>query len=346
MTGSLARPAAAGQYPPATPALVPSGYLLAALALLVPAPPALAGWLAGAWVVRCGQVSRGRLAAAGGVTGTLALLIIGPTVAAGHLLGTVAALGAVLPATLTAGAVLEALSAIPVRGVGLAAVTIPAGVVIATIPRRQDPVVRPEWTAKARRRRLRAEARDRRRAERLAQSPRVAASNALGVALDPTPGLPSWRRGRLVVPPAGQLGLTTLLVGAPGTGKTTAAERVAHLCAQERRALCLIDGKGIDSLDEAIAAAVLAAWPEARIAAFPQRPVDLWRASPQQLANRLVAAWQFSDGAEFYEQAAMLGLRLALTAPGRPCGRPPSWSPGSTPAGWSGPGRATRARCR
>jgi hypothetical protein len=32
---------------------------------------------------------------------------------------------------------------------------------------------------------------------------------------------------------------------------------------------------------------------------------------PQQLANRLVACWSFSQEAEFYEQAAMLGLRLA-----------------------------------
>ena len=58
------------------PALVPSGYLLAALALLLIAPPALAGWLAGAWVVRCGWVSRGRLAAAASVTGALASLAI------------------------------------------------------------------------------------------------------------------------------------------------------------------------------------------------------------------------------------------------------------------------------
>lgn len=54
------------------------GYLLAALALLVLAPPAILGWLAGAWVVRGGWVSRGRLAAAASVTGALALLVIGP----------------------------------------------------------------------------------------------------------------------------------------------------------------------------------------------------------------------------------------------------------------------------
>ena len=261
MTGSPGRPAAVGQHSPATPALLPYGYLLAALALLLLAPPALAGWVAGAWVVRGGWVSRGRLAAAGGVTGALALLVIGH---AGR-----------------------------------------------------------QWTAQERRRRVRAEARDRRRAERLAQSPRVAASHALGVALDPTPALPSWRRGRLVVPPAGQLGLTTLLVSLPGTGKSTAAERLAYLAAQQRRAICVIDGKGTDGL----AAAVLAAWPEARIRSFPEHPVDLWRATPQQMADRLVAAWRFSDEAEFYEQAAMLGLRLALTAPGPACSTPWNWSP-------------------
>jgi hypothetical protein len=71
-----------------------------------------------------------------------------------------------LPATLTAGAVLEALSAILVRGLGLATVTVPVGVAIATIPPSQGLAVRPEWTAQERRRRVRAEAQDRRRAER------------------------------------------------------------------------------------------------------------------------------------------------------------------------------------
>jgi hypothetical protein len=45
LTGSPGRPAAAGQISPATPALVPSGYLWAALALLMPAPPGISlGW--------------------------------------------------------------------------------------------------------------------------------------------------------------------------------------------------------------------------------------------------------------------------------------------------------------
>jgi hypothetical protein len=99
VTGALRPPRGAGREreAPATPALLPSGYLLAALALLLLAPPAILGWIAGAVVVRSGWVSRGRLAAAGGVTGALALLVIGPTVAASSLLGAVAALGGVLP---------------------------------------------------------------------------------------------------------------------------------------------------------------------------------------------------------------------------------------------------------
>src|SRR5215208_612270 len=48
------------------------------LALLVLAPPAILGWIVGAWVVRGSWVSRGRLAAAASVTGALALLVIAP----------------------------------------------------------------------------------------------------------------------------------------------------------------------------------------------------------------------------------------------------------------------------
>jgi hypothetical protein len=80
MTGSLWPPEQPVQSreAAAAPALLPSGCLLAALALLLVAPPASAGWVAGAVVVRGGWVSRGRLAAAASVTGTLALLAVGP----------------------------------------------------------------------------------------------------------------------------------------------------------------------------------------------------------------------------------------------------------------------------
>jgi hypothetical protein len=216
-------------------------------------------------------------------------------------------------------AVLASLSGVLVRGVGVAAVTVPAGVLLASISRARPMEFRPEWSEQERRRRGRAEARTRAKAARLVARDSVASSDALAVALQEAPSLPSWRRGRLVVPPAGQLGLTTLLVGGPGTGKSTTIERIAYLAGRERRELALLDGKGTDDLDQAVAAAYLAGWPDARVASFPQRPLDLWRGTPQQLTNRLAAAWQFSDEAEFYEQAALLALRLALAQPGRPC---------------------------
>jgi hypothetical protein len=85
------------------------------------APPAMLGWVAGAWVVRCGWVSRGRLAAAASVTGALALLVISPprwppTPSWAPWPPSARS----LPATLTAGALLEAMTAILVRGLGLA----------------------------------------------------------------------------------------------------------------------------------------------------------------------------------------------------------------------------------
>jgi hypothetical protein len=81
MTGSLNLAGGAGRSqrrrPP--PAWLPSGYLLAALALLVLTHPAILGWIVGAGVVRGGWVSRGRLAAAANVTGAPALLFIDTT---------------------------------------------------------------------------------------------------------------------------------------------------------------------------------------------------------------------------------------------------------------------------
>jgi len=70
----------------------------------------------------------------------------------------------VLPATLTAGTVLEALGTILVRGLGLAAITFPAGVMAASIPPRIPAVPAPEWDAKRRRAEQRDQARTRKRA--------------------------------------------------------------------------------------------------------------------------------------------------------------------------------------
>ena len=108
------------------------------------------------------------------------------------------------PAALTASAVLEALGVVLVRGVPMAAVTVPAGILAATIPPHQPATPAPEWRARERRTRQRAEGRARRQAtERADREGRDLRSNALAVSLGGM--VASWRIGELVVPPDGQL---------------------------------------------------------------------------------------------------------------------------------------------
>ena len=153
----------------------PPGFVLAMVVLAVVAQPAVGGWLAGAALLRSGRVTRLQLASGAVAVSGVALLTLGPSRVAGGLLATVQALGGIRLPSGPGWAVLGAVGGLFARGLEVAAVTLPAGVLAATVPPGPKPVVRPEWTAAARRRRLRAEARDRRRAERLAQSPRVAA---------------------------------------------------------------------------------------------------------------------------------------------------------------------------
>ena len=169
------------------------------------------------------------------------------------------------------------------------------------------------------RRRQRAEQRTRRKAERLAG--REAAqpeSDALGTSLGGD--LTSWQQRGLVVPPPGQLGLATLLIGAPGAGKTVCIERLSYLAARERRHEVVLDAKGgHDGLAQGVVAAYLAAWPNARVRLFPQEPLDIWRGTPQQVVNRLVNVWDWSPESAYYREIATVALRLALGQPGPPC---------------------------
>jgi hypothetical protein len=141
---------------------------------------------------------------------------------------------------------------------------------------------------------------------------------ALGVDLGGD--LDGWRRRRYVIPPAGHLGLATLLIGAPGAGKSVAIHRLAYLAGLERRHLVVLDAKGgHDGLAGDVVAAYLTARPDAHVRLFPQEPIDLWRGTPGQIVNRLVEVWDFSPEAAFYREVAVLALRLALGAPGEQC---------------------------
>jgi hypothetical protein len=196
---------------------------------------------------------------------------------------------------------------------------VPTGLLAASLNARRRDLVAPEFDQATQRRHQRAEQRTRRKARRLAdQEATRADSDALGTWL--AGDLTSWQRRRLVVPPPGQLGLATLLIGAPGAGKTVCIERLSFLAGRERRHLVVLDAKGgHDGLAQGVVAAYLAAWPDARVRLFPQEPLDIWRGTSAAVVNRLVNVWDWSPESAYYREIATVALRLAVGQPGPPC---------------------------
>jgi hypothetical protein len=136
---------------------------------------------------------------------------------------------------------------------------------------------------------------------------------ALGVRIDGDLG---WadRHGQVVVPRTIQ-GRSRLIAGTSGSGKTTDLEREALIAATAGRKFFLVDGKGTDpGLVERALAGYLAGNPFARVALWPELPMDGWRGSPAALHNRLMAMLGWTE--PYYEDVASLLLRLALDAPG------------------------------
>jgi hypothetical protein len=136
---------------------------------------------------------------------------------------------------------------------------------------------------------------------------------ALGAQVDGDLG---WtdKRGLVTVPRTMQ-GRSRLIVGTSGTGKTTDIEREAFRAARDGRKFFLIDGKGTDPgfVDRALAGYL---WgnPHARIALWPELPMDGWRGTPAAIHNRLLAMLGWTE--PYYKDVASLLLRLALNAPG------------------------------
>jgi hypothetical protein len=136
---------------------------------------------------------------------------------------------------------------------------------------------------------------------------------ALGVQVDGDLG---WaNRHGLVVVPRSMQGRSRLIVGTSGMGKTVDAEREAFIAARGGRKFFLVDGKGTDpGFVERALAGYLWGNPHARIALWPELPMDGWRGSPAAIHNRLVAMLGWTE--PYYKDVASLLLRLALNAPG------------------------------
>jgi hypothetical protein len=290
-------------------------YVLAGFALFC--LPALPVWVAGAALLRLTRVRLWHLAVAALVLGADVILLEGgPAEAlARHFAGY-----ALLVRQVGARSIqLPPLGSIFLPQLPLAVPTGLAAAACHGAANRDTTIVPAEFERAERRRRERAERWARRRAERLAdrEAGRLE-SDALGTSQGGD--LASWQRKGLIVPPPGQLGLATLLIGAPGAGKTVCIERLSYLAGRERRHLVVLDAKGgHDGLAQGVVAAYLAARPDARIRLFPQEPLDIWRGTPPQVANRLVNVWDWSPESAYYREIATVALRLALGQPGPPC---------------------------
>ncbi len=115
---------------------------------------------------------------------------------------------------------------------------------------------------------------------------------ALGVQIDGDLGWTN-RHGLVVVPPRMQA-RSRLIIGTSGMGKSVDIEREAFLAARQGRKVFLVDGKGTDpAFVERALAGYLWGHPHARIALWPELPMDGGRGSPAAIHNRLLAmlAW-------------------------------------------------------
>jgi hypothetical protein len=307
-----------------TPPAAPSGYLLAAAAMLLLAPVSLLAWPLAVAALRAGARRAGArrwvLAVCGLVPGIVAAVFVAPRMGAQAWLAASQVFSVVGSPVVPSWGLLGPLVAWFGRWAVLTApIGIPVGMVAAAVPPSLPDLPAPEWEARERRTKRRAEARTRKRARRRADREGAdLRSNALAVSLGGM--VASWRIGDLIVPPDGQLGLAWLLIGAPGAGKTTAQYRLGYLAGLERRHLVVVDAKGgHDGLAQGMVAAYLAAWPDARVRLFPQERLDIWRGTPQEVVNRLVEVWDWSAESSYWRESAMTALRLALGQPGPPC---------------------------
>lgn len=295
---------------------VVSGYLVAALLMIVLAPVSLLAWVLAAVAVQLGA-RRWVVAVCGLVPGLISAAVIGPRIGAAASLAAAQVFGAAGTATMPSWGLLGPLAAWFGRWAWMTApLGISAGMVAAAVPPADNTMPQPEWTGRRLRQRQRAEGRELRRADRLAADPEQAPADALGSWI--RGDLEPWHRGRWAVLPADVAGLPRLVVGASGSGKSVLLVRETFIAGASSRRAVLIDCKGDASMREQAIAAYLRGRPDARVLCWPGEALDGWRGDPSAQLGRLLQVWNWPGESAWYGEVANTVLRLALTAPGLP----------------------------
>jgi hypothetical protein len=204
------------------------------------------------------------------------------------------------------------------------ALSVPAGLLAASLTRRTDLAV-PDPAAATRA--ARREQRERRQARRLVGRVRSSetnsqANNTLGVSLGGD--LATWQAGKYVVLPDDAARLPRLVLDRPGQGKSVYLAREAYLAGFAARQSIILDGKGDNQFTAAVVDAYAAGWQAAGhpgravVHLFPDEPLSVWQGSPAEQVNKLLGCWAWSIEAAYYREVCVLALRLACGQPGTP----------------------------
>jgi hypothetical protein len=301
--------------PPTAPR-APSGFPLFPVAFLL-SPLCLVAWVAGAALLRVTGWSRWRVAVGAIVAGVAVVVVEGGPAAAlaAHfrgLSGLVAEFGA--PGV-----------HLPVPGSFLVpqiALSVPAGVLAATITRPGVALDGPDQAAKVRA--ARHDAAERRKARAIAARPPTSRTPAsvLGVSLGGD--LATWQSGKFVVLPDYAARLPRLVLGRPGQGKSVYLCREAFLAGLAHRQAIVLDGKGDAEFAAAVVDAYVAGWQFAEagtfptVHRFPDEPLSVWTGTPAEQVNMLLGTWAWSLESQWYREVCVLALRLSCGQPGPP----------------------------
>lgn len=301
--------------PPAGRAGPPSAFPLFLVAFLL-SPLTLVAWVGGAALLRATGWPRWRLAAAAVVGGAFVVIIEGgPTAAlSAHFRG----LNGLLSQFGAPGVHLPLPGSFLWRQIPL---SVPAGMLAATITRPGVALDGPDHTAKVRA--ARRDAAERRKARTIAARPPTTRTPAsvLGVSLGGD--LQSWQSGRYVVLPDYAARLPRLVLGRPGQGKSVYLCREAFLAGVAHRQAIVLDGKGDREFAAAVVDAYEAGWrltepgscPTVHL--FPDEPLSVWTGTPAEQVNMLLGTWAWSLESQWYKEVCVLALRLACAQPGQ-----------------------------